>query len=71
MLDGVTGTLVEPGEVQALAQALVAYAENPELRRAHGAAARARAVERFDIKDCARAYLDLFSELAADRPVPV
>ena len=65
MLDGVTGTLVAPGDVDALAQALVAYAEQPELRDLHGAAARARAIERFQMEDCARAYLDLFGELAA------
>jgi glycosyltransferase involved in cell wall biosynthesis len=67
MIDGVTGTLVEPGDADELARAVVAYAERPELRRAHGAAARARAIERFHIADCAQAYLDLFSDLAADR----
>ncbi len=65
MVDGVTGTLVAPGDVAALAQALVAYAEQPELRDLHGAAARARAIDRFQMEDCARAYLDLFGELAA------
>jgi len=65
MLDGETGTLVEPGDSRALTQAIVTYAERPELRHAHGAAARARAIERFQLQDCARAYLNLFSELAA------
>lgn len=65
VLDGVTGTLVAPGDVGAMARALVTYARQPELRREHGAAARARAIERFHIDDCARAYLDLFDELAA------
>lgn len=69
MLDGVTGTLVEPGAVDALAQALINYAQRPELRRAHGAAARARAVERFHIEDCARAYLGVLGELAGKRSV--
>jgi glycosyltransferase involved in cell wall biosynthesis len=67
MVDGVTGTLVAPGDEAAMAQALVAYAEQPDLRDLHGAAARARAIERFQIEDCARAYLDLFGELAGAR----
>jgi glycosyltransferase involved in cell wall biosynthesis len=65
MVDDVTGTLVEPGDVDALAQAVLRYAERPELRQAHGAAARARAIEQFHIEDCARAYLDLFVERKA------
>ena len=64
VLDGQTGTLVAPGDAAALAHALVRYAEQPRLRGAHGLAARARAVERFHIEDCARAYLELFDELA-------
>jgi len=67
MSDGVTGTLVDPGDIDALAQAMVSYAENHRLMQAHATAARARAVERFDVKDCARAYLDLFTELALSR----
>lgn len=64
VVDGITGTLVTPGNIEDLAQALFAYTEQPELRREHGAAARARAVERFHINACAQAYLDLFGELA-------
>lgn len=68
MIDGETGTLVDPGDVDALAQALVIYAEQPELRRKHGAEAHARVIERFHIDSCAQAYLDLFSELSASPP---
>jgi glycosyltransferase involved in cell wall biosynthesis len=64
---GTTGTLVTPGDVEGLADALVTYAEQPELRREHGAAARARAIDRFHIDASAQAYIDLFSELALDR----
>ncbi len=67
MTDGVTGTLVAPGDIAALAKALAVYAESPNLRSAHGTAARARAIAQFNIEDCARAYLDLFDELAKDR----
>jgi glycosyltransferase involved in cell wall biosynthesis len=68
VLDGVTGTLVEAGDADAMTRALIDYAQQPELRQAHGAAARTRAIEHFDIADCAHAYLSLFGELAAARP---
>jgi glycosyltransferase involved in cell wall biosynthesis len=68
MVDGVTGTLVECGNVNALARALIDYSAQPATRRAHGSAARTRAIECFHIDACARAYLDLFSELSASRP---
>ena len=64
VVDGVTGTLVPPGDVEALAGALAAYAERPDLRRIHGEAARARAASRFALDDCARDYVDLFASLA-------
>jgi glycosyltransferase involved in cell wall biosynthesis len=64
VLDGVTGTLVDPGDPTAIADAVLRYAEHAELRRAHGAAARIRAIEQYHIDACARAYYDLFRELA-------
>jgi glycosyltransferase involved in cell wall biosynthesis len=67
IVDGATGTLVSPGDVGALAEALTFYAEHPELRSKHGLAARARAIERFHIEECARAYLTLFAQLATKR----
>ena len=41
--DGETGTLVEPGDAEAFADALQAYAGDPELRRRHGEAGLAYA----------------------------
>jgi glycosyltransferase involved in cell wall biosynthesis len=61
--DGISGTLVTPGSVAELTRALVGYADRPDLRREHGAAARARAIERFHIDTCAQAYIDLFENL--------
>jgi len=55
--DGLTGTIVAPGDVEGLRRALVAYAENSALRDRHGLAGRARVIERFGIDDCARSYL--------------
>lgn len=67
VIDGLTGTLVPTGDHTALARALLDYADRPDLRLAHGAAARARAVERFHIDACAQGYIDLFRQLAGRR----
>ena len=37
-VDGETGTLVEPGDIDGFADALEAYARDPALRARHGAA---------------------------------
>ncbi len=47
IVDGVTGTLVEIGNPVALAAALRRYLDDEDLRRSHGAAARARVAEQF------------------------
>jgi glycosyltransferase involved in cell wall biosynthesis len=40
--DGVSGRLIPPGHINAFAQAVRAYVEDPELRKAHGAAGELR-----------------------------
>lgn len=45
--DGYTGRLVEPGDVEAFAEALVEIASSEELRRERGEAGRRRALERY------------------------
>ena len=67
VLDGVTGTLVAPGDAEALARAVIAYVEAPDLRHAHGTAARSRAASHFALDDSARQYRDLFAGLAKPR----
>ncbi|ABS26832.1 glycosyl transferase group 1 [Anaeromyxobacter sp. Fw109-5] len=47
VLDGVTGTLVRPGDDRALCSALLAYLADPELRARHGEAGRARVLREF------------------------
>jgi glycosyltransferase involved in cell wall biosynthesis len=61
--EGVTGVLVAPGEASDMAQAMVAYARDPELRRSHAMAARPWMLEHFTIDRCARAYLSLFDDV--------
>ncbi|MEA2747060.1 MAG: hypothetical protein QOI41_1203 [Myxococcales bacterium] len=58
--DGKNGLLVRgnPPDVEGLAAAFVRYACAPELRRAHGQAARERAVEHFDSRAHAKRLQD-------------
>jgi glycosyltransferase involved in cell wall biosynthesis len=62
--EGRTGLLVPPGDAAALEAALLALAEDPERRRAMGAAARERVLARFDVRDSVARYAALFRELA-------
>ncbi len=67
MIEDGTGLLVRghPPDVDGLAAAFVRYACEPELRRAHGAAARARAVEHFDSRAHAKRLQDELLRVAA------
>jgi len=47
VVDGATGTLVPPRDADSLAQAIRNYLRDPSLRRAHGAAGRARVLQKF------------------------
>jgi glycosyltransferase involved in cell wall biosynthesis len=67
--DGRTGTLVAPDDVDAFAEALVALASAPSLRRAMGDAANSAYLERFTLEAMVECYVDLFGELA-DRGTP-
>jgi glycosyltransferase involved in cell wall biosynthesis len=58
--NGVTGLVVPRGDEGALCDALILLVDDPELRQRAGRAARVRCEERFDIRDCAAAYLALF-----------
>lgn len=64
VIDGETGLLVAPADVDALAAALARYAEDSELRISHGTSGQARVSEYFHIAGCAQGYLDLFSDIA-------
>jgi glycosyltransferase involved in cell wall biosynthesis len=61
--DGVTGTLIRPGDPEELARAVDVYLRDPALREAHGRAGRVRAEELFNQKRLwarmHREYLDL------------
>ena len=68
--DGISGRLIQPGAVHRFAEALRAYAEDPDLRARHGAAGEARAREfswdRIN-QAVADTYLRLIRQKAAHR----
>ena len=69
--EGVDGFLVEPGDVDALAERLERLARDPELRRAMGEAGRARVLPRYAvtrlIDDIDRLYRSLLEARGAGR----
>ena len=60
------GVLVPVGDADSLAEG-IAWALDPVRKPSLDAAARATALSRFDIVQCARAYRDLFAEIISDR----
>ena len=64
VLDGETGLVVPPRNPPALRAALERLLEDPELRRAYGAAGRARAAERFSWRSVTDATLAAYAEAA-------
>ena len=59
---GKTGLLVEPGNAQALADAIVTLLTNDRLRAEMGAAGRRRAVDRFSCEHFVQAMLEQYGE---------
>jgi glycosyltransferase involved in cell wall biosynthesis len=62
IVDGVTGTLVAPGDPTALSAALARYIGDPALCEHQGRAGRERVLQRFDIHFCVQSYLGLLGE---------
>lgn len=67
VVDGVTGTLADTGDVTGLATALARYLREPLLVKRHGEAARRRAANDFRREDIWRALAENYSELLAAR----
>jgi glycosyltransferase involved in cell wall biosynthesis len=63
---GEAAVLVPPEDPAALAAAIGAVLEAPERARTLGRAGRARATERYGIREIARRHLDLYRELAGE-----
>jgi glycosyltransferase involved in cell wall biosynthesis len=69
--DGMTGALVSAHDREAFAEAVLRYLVDPALRRAHGAAARARAVERFAQSHIWRIRAEAYVEWLSWRGLPL
>jgi glycosyltransferase involved in cell wall biosynthesis len=59
--DGVNGSLVPPGDSEALAEALRRYVTDPSLRLEHGAASRSRAESEFSLDVMIERYRNLYN----------
>jgi glycosyltransferase involved in cell wall biosynthesis len=66
--DGVTGALVPSGSPEALAEALATYIDDPEIRRAHGRAARARVERDFAMSSMVSRYMEVYDDLFSGAP---
>ena len=65
VIDGVTGLLVEPGDVDGLAQAILTLGEDDTARTRMGAAGRQLMLDDFDKRRQFDAFLHHFSEVVA------
>lgn len=65
--EGRTGFLVPPGDVDALADRIRRYRDDPAMRLRMGAAARARVEERFDLRRIGDQVVDVLKRAAASR----
>jgi glycosyltransferase involved in cell wall biosynthesis len=63
VVDGETGYLTEPGDVDAVASALGSLADDEQLRRRLGDAGRARVEQHFSLPGWRAAHLDLYRRL--------
>lgn len=63
VIDGETGTLVPPDDVDSLAAAMARLAEDPELRARFGAAGEARVKERFGLDRMVDETIAVYSEI--------
>jgi glycosyltransferase involved in cell wall biosynthesis len=62
--DGLTGMLVDQGDISGLARVLERYAVDVSLRRDHGANARRLCEQEYDLADAVRRYAELLVSLA-------
>ena len=60
--DGVSGVLVPPGEISAIAGAVTELLGDPHLRARMGNAGRSHVEERFDMYSWARRLSDIYAE---------
>jgi len=62
ILDGEEGYIISPGDVEALAESLVALADAPDARRRMGIKGRERVVRDFTVEGMVGRYAEMFGE---------
>jgi glycosyltransferase involved in cell wall biosynthesis len=67
LVDGQTGELVPPGDVEAMAASIAGLAGDPVRAAAMGAAGRERAEQFFSLSAMVGAYRQLYDRLLAER----
>lgn len=65
--EGVTGHMVEPGDVDALSARLESLLLDPDLRRSMGAAARAKASREYRADNVARATVEVYRKILSQQ----
>lgn len=68
---GMTGTLVAPGDTEAMARAIVAYAVDRAMARRHAKAARRVVESRFSVDRMVADYANLYRRALVEAGVPV
>src|SRR5579872_2361623 len=63
--NGREGFIVQPGDAEQLSAAMMTLLKDRDLRRTMGAAAAARAKDKFDVSAMVRAYEELYDEISA------
>ncbi len=71
VVDGQTGALVVQGDVAGLARHLAGYLRDPDLRRAHGSAARARVERLYAREQVWEAWARFYCERLRERGLPL
>ena len=61
--DGITGILVPPDDIDALAEAIYELLSNPQRRKTMGARARVEARQQYHPKEVAQRCIDVFEEV--------
>lgn len=64
---GRSGTIVPPGDEPALRGAIERYLDNPDLRKSHGAGAKARIAQDYSIDAVAKTYVELYERIQVRR----
>jgi Glycosyltransferase len=66
--NGMEGVIVEPGNVQSLADSMVSLLKSRKARQSFGMAAARRAKENFDVSEMVHAYEKLYEDLRSGSP---